>query len=141
MNSNDQSPTADPSPSLGTGRPPRFGGYAALVAAGILLSRVAGLIRTIVFARYLGTSGAADAFNVALKVPNFLQNLLGEGVLSASFIPVYSRLLARSEQKVADRVAGVFVSFLALIVLVIVIFGVVFAPVILGITAAGLELR
>lgn len=117
----------------------RFGGYAALVAAGILLSRVAGLIRTSVFAHYLGASAAADAFNVALKVPNFLQNLLGEGVLSASFIPVYSRLVSRGEQKHADRVAGVFVSFLALIVLAVVVVGVVAAPLILNITAAGLD--
>lgn len=126
-------------PPTANRQPKRFGGYAALVAAGILLSRVAGLVRTSVFAHYLGASGAADAFNVALKVPNFLQNLLGEGVLSASFIPVYSRLLARGEHKVADRVAGVFVSFLALIVLCIVIAGVFFAPLILSVTAAGLE--
>lgn len=117
----------------------RFGGYAALVAAGILLSRLAGLIRTSVFAHYLGASAAADAFNVALKVPNFLQNLLGEGVLSASFIPVYSRLLAKGEPRVADRVAGVFASFLALIVVVIVGVGVLAAPLILNVTAAGLE--
>ena len=115
--------------------PKRFGGYAALVAAGILLSRVAGLIRTGVIAHYLGVTGAADAFYVALKVPNFLQNLLGEGVLSAAFIPVYSRLIAKGEQKVADRVAGVFVSFLALIVLGIVMAGVLLAPVILSLTA------
>src|SRR5687767_11359645 len=120
-------------------RPRRFGGYAALVAAGILLSRIAGLVRTSVFAHYLGASAAADAFNVALKVPNFLQNLLGEGVLSASFIPVYSRLLARGEQKAADRVAGVFVSFLVLIVTAIVILGVFLTPLILSVTAAGLE--
>src|SRR5436190_12055867 len=88
----------------------RGGGYAALVAAGILLSRVAGLIRNAVIARYLGASAATDAFNVALKIPNFLQNLLGEGVLSAAFIPVYSRLLAQGDQRAADRVAGVFVS-------------------------------
>jgi putative peptidoglycan lipid II flippase len=119
--------------------PRRFGGYAALVAAGILLSRVAGVIRTSVFAHYLGASGAADAFNVALKVPNFLQNLLGEGVLSAAFIPVYSRLVSRGEQRAADRVAGVFVSFLALLVAVIVVIGVIAAPVILRITAAGLD--
>ena len=117
----------------------RFGGYAALVAAGILLSRLAGLIRTSVFAHYLGATGAADAFNVALKVPNFLQNLLGEGVLSAAFIPVYSRLLADGKQKVADRVAGVFVSFLALLVAGIVICGMLLAPFILAITAPGLE--
>ena len=117
----------------------RAGGYAMLVAAGILLSRVAGLIRTSVFAHYLGASAAADAFNVALKVPNFLQNLLGEGVLSASFIPVYSRLLSRGEEKVADRVAGVFASFLFILVLVLVILGWLLTPVILSITAAGLD--
>lgn len=117
----------------------KFGGYAVLVAAGILLSRVAGLIRTAAIAHYLGASAATDAFNVALKVPNFLQNLLGEGVLSAAFIPVYSRLVARGEQREADRVAGVFVSFLAVIVLVIVILGVIFTPQILAITVAGLE--
>ena len=119
--------------------PRRFGGYAALVAAGILLSRVAGLIRTVVFARYFGASSAADAFNVALKVPNFLQNMLGEGVLSASFIPVYSRLLAKGDEKLAGRVAGVFVSFLALGVSILVVIGVIATPVILKITAGGLE--
>jgi putative peptidoglycan lipid II flippase len=118
---------------------PRFGGYAVLVAAGILLSRVAGLIRTSVFAHYLGASAAADAFTVALKVPNFLQNLLGEGVLSASFIPVYSRLLTKGDEKVADRVAGVFASFLFLIVLVLVILGWILTPAILSVTAAGLD--
>ena len=119
-------------------RQPKFGGSAALVAAGILLSRIAGLVRTAVFARYLGATAAADAFNVALKVPNFLQNLLGEGVLSAAFIPVYSRLVA-TDQKAADRVAGVFVSFLALLVVSFVALGMLFTPVILGITAAGLD--
>jgi putative peptidoglycan lipid II flippase len=128
-----------PPPPMPPSKPSKFGGYAVLVAAGILLSRVAGLIRTAAIAHYLGASAATDAFNVALKVPNFLQNLLGEGVLSASFIPVYSRLLARGEQKLADRVAGVFVSFLLVIVAAIVILGVFLTPLILSVTAAGLE--
>ena len=128
----------DTAPLPPAAAPKRVGGYAALVAAGIMLSRVAGLVRTSVLAHYLGATGAADAFNVALKVPNFLQNLLGEGVLSAAFIPVYSRLLADGKQKVADRVAGVFVSFLALIVAGIVIVGTLLTPVILAITAPGL---
>ncbi|HEX6159555.1 MAG TPA: murein biosynthesis integral membrane protein MurJ [Thermoanaerobaculia bacterium] len=130
-----QPPNANPQPAPAKRK---FGGYAALVAAGILLSRVAGLIRTAVFAHYLGASRAADAFNVALKVPNFLQNLLGEGVLSASFIPVYARLLAKGDDKLAGRVAGVFVSFLALGVSLIVLVGVLLTPQILSITAAGL---
>ena len=61
-----------------------------MVAAGILLSRIVGLVRNRVFAHYFGTSDAADAFNAAFRIPNFLQNLFGEGVLSASFIPVYA---------------------------------------------------
>jgi putative peptidoglycan lipid II flippase len=117
----------------------KAGGYAILVASGIMLSRVAGLIRTAAIAHYLGASAATDAFNVALKVPNFLQNLLGEGVLSAAFIPVYSRLVSRGEHREADRVAGVFASFLLLLVTVIVIFGVIFTPLILSITVGGLE--
>ena len=65
-----------------------------MVAAGILLSRIVGLVRNRVFAHYFGTSDAADAFNAAFRIPNFLQNLFGEGVLSASFIPVYAGLRA-----------------------------------------------
>jgi len=77
--------------------PARKGG-AAFVAAGILLSRLAGLVRQSVFGHYLGTSDAADAYNAAFKIPNFLQNLLGEGVLSASFIPVYASLRAEGQE-------------------------------------------
>lgn len=117
----------------------KVGGYAAIVAAGILLSRIAGLVRTAVMAHYLGASRGTDAFNVATKVPNFLQNLLGEGVLSASFIPVYARLLAQGDEKTAGRVAGVFVSFLALGVSIIVLIGVLITPVILAVTAPGLD--
>ena len=67
-----------------------------LVAAGILLSRCAGLIREVVIGAVLGVSPAADAFKAALRIPNLMQNLLGEGVLSASFIPVYARLRAEA---------------------------------------------
>src|SRR5436309_14622397 len=88
--------------------------HAYLVAAGILLSRIAGLIRERAFAHYFGNSDAGDAFKAALKIPNFLQNLFGEGVLSASFIPVYARLLAHEEHEEARRVAGAIASLLAL---------------------------
>ena len=55
------------------------------------VSRIAGLVRQRVFAHYFGLRDAADAFTAAFRIPNFLQNLFGEGVLSASFIPVYAR--------------------------------------------------
>ena len=68
-----------------------------LVAAGILLSRIAGLLREVAISGYLGVGATADVFKAAARIPNLLQNLLGEGVLSASFIPVYSRALERDE--------------------------------------------
>src|SRR6059058_1190042 len=107
-------------------------GFALLVAAGILLSRIAGLVRERVFAHYLGNSAAAGAFKAALKIPNFLQNLFGEGVLSASFIPVYARLLAEDDEETAGRVAGVVATLLALSVSVIVALGVLATPVVIG---------
>src|ERR1700721_3011337 len=79
---------------------------AALVASGIMLSRLAGLIRERALAHFLGVLPAADAFGAALRIPNFLQNLFGEGVLSASFIPGYAGLLAREDEKEARRTAG-----------------------------------
>jgi putative peptidoglycan lipid II flippase len=109
------------------------------VAAGILLSRVLGLIRNRVFAHYFGTSAAADAFNAAFKIPNFLQNLFGEGVLSASFIPVYARLLAQEDKDEARRVAGAVGSLLALATAVIVLVGVLVTPVLVSIFTPGFD--
>ena len=110
---------------------------AFLVAAGILLSRLAGLVRQRVFGRYLGISEAADAYTAALRIPNFLQNLFGEGILSGSFIPVYARLLAEGDEETAGRVASVVASLLALAVGVLTLLGVVASPVIVTIVAPG----
>jgi putative peptidoglycan lipid II flippase len=109
------------------------------VAAGILLSRILGLIRNRVFAHYLGTTDAADAFNAAFKIPNFLQNLFGEGVLSASFIPVYAQLLGRDEQEESRRLAGAVFSLLALTTALLVLAGVLLTPVLIAIIAPGFE--
>jgi putative peptidoglycan lipid II flippase len=129
-------PATEPPPKA---KPRARGGFALVVAAGILLSRIAGLVRERVFAHYLGSSKAADAFKAALKIPNFLQNLFGEGVLSASFIPVYARLLGEGDEKVAGRVAGVFATMLALAVSILVLLGVFLTPWLLGAIAPGFE--
>src|SRR6476661_6870571 len=108
-----------------------------MVAAGILLSRLLGLVRNRVFAHYLGTSAAADAFNAAFKIPNFLQNLFGEGVLSASFIPVYARMLGRDQDQEARRLAGAVFSILVLTTSVLVLIGVLVTPSLIAIIAPG----
>ncbi|MGA8810192.1 MAG: murein biosynthesis integral membrane protein MurJ [Thermoanaerobaculia bacterium] len=116
---------------------PRAAGFAVLVAAGILLSRIAGLVRVRVFAHYLGNSPAAGAYNAGLKIPNFLQNLFGEGVLSASFIPVYARLIAEDDDEMAGRVAGVILSLLGVVVMAIVTICVFITPWIIDLIAPG----
>src|SRR5581483_3443666 len=121
-------------PSADRKTSPRSRRGAVFVAAGILLSRLAGLVRLRVFAYYFGLqSDAADAFNAAFRIPNFLQNLFGEGALSASFIPVYAALVARGERREADRVAGAVASLLAMIVAVLVLAGVVLTPALIAV--------
>lgn len=111
---------------------------AFLVAAGILCSRLAGLVRLRAFAYYFGLqSDAADAFNAAFRIPNLLQNLFGEGAMSASFIPVYAALVARGERRDADRVAGAVASLLALVVAVLVLAGVFATPALIAAVAPG----
>jgi len=117
--------------------PPSSKRFAFLVAAGIFLSRVAGLIRDRVFAHYFGNSAAADVFKAALRIPNFLQNLFGEGVLSASFIPVYASLLAGDDKEEARRTAGAVAALLALTTSVLVLLGVLTAPWLIEAIAPG----
>ncbi len=110
---------------------------AGLVAAGILLSRIAGLIRESIFAHYLGNSAAADAFKAGFRIPNILQNLFGEGVLSASFIPVYSRLLGEGDEESADLLAWAVGAMLALAIALFVMLGVFAAPYLIDVIAPG----
>ncbi|HEX4086169.1 MAG TPA: murein biosynthesis integral membrane protein MurJ [Chthoniobacteraceae bacterium] len=127
--------TASPPQPASPARPARASAF--LVGAGILLSRLTGLVRESVFAHYFGASAVAGAFRAAMRMPNFLQNLLGEGVLSASFIPVYSRLIADGETEMAGKVAGVVASLWILIVSAVVLLGVLFAPVLVDLVAPG----
>lgn len=115
------------------------GRHAFLVGLGIFASRIAGLVRQTVFAHWFGLTAPADAFNAAFRIPNFLQNVFGEGVLSASFIPVYARLVGRGDDEEAGRVAGAVAAVLALLVSVIVLLGVVSAPFLTDILAGGFE--
>jgi hypothetical protein len=93
-----------------------FRRHAFLVGPGILLSRLVGLVRQYVFNRTI--SGCAltppTPFHQAFRIPNFLQNLFGEGVLSASFIPIYARLLAEGDEEESGRVAGAVAAILGL---------------------------
>ena len=115
------------------------GGAAAIIAGSILASRMFGIVRQSLMATYLGTTMAADAFTAAFKISNILQNLFGEGVLSASFIPVYAPLVARGDEQEAGRVAGAVASLLVLAVSVFVLVGVLATPAIIPFIAMGFK--
>lgn len=115
------------------------GGGAARVAAGILLSRLFGLVRNRLLGHFLGTGDAGDAFNAAIRIPNILQNLFGEGVLSASFVPTYARLLAEGDEEEAGRVAGAIGTVLALTSTVLVLLGILLTPYAVALIAPGFE--
>lgn len=113
--------------------------HALLVGLGIFLSRISGLVRERVFAHFFGNSDAGDAFKAALKIPNFLQNLFGEGVLSASFIPVYANLLAKKHDEEAAKVASVIGSLLFLMTSFLVLIGVFATPFLIDLIAPGFQ--
>lgn len=110
---------------------------AVAVAAGILFSRVLGLIRDRVFAHYFGNSDAADAFRAAFRIPNLLQNLFGEGVLSASFIPVYARLRAKEEHEEASQLAEAIFAVLFLTTSLLMLVGILATPWLIDAIAPG----
>jgi putative peptidoglycan lipid II flippase len=136
MRDGDAAGSATPEPPLaGT----RSGLAAFAVGAGILLSRIIGLVRERVLATYFGAGLHADVFSAGLRLPNLLQNLLGEGTLSASFIPAYSALLGRGRTQEAGRVAGAMFALLTAIAGGIALMGVVLAPLLVSVFTPGFE--
>ncbi len=107
----------------------RSGARAAFrVGAGIFSSRLAGFVREAAFAFYFGNSAVADVWRAALRTPNVIQNLLGEGTLSASFIPVYAEFLEEGREEEAGRFAGAALGILAVVAGGLALLGIAAAP-------------
>ncbi len=113
---------AKETPKRGVGR------SAALVTAGILLSRVAGVVRQRVQAHYFGTGPYADVLTAAFRLGNITQNLLGEGTLSATFIPIYAKLRAEGRTSEARQFALAAFGLLIVVTSVASVFGALLAP-------------
>ena len=90
---------------------------AAVVGFMTFISRIGGLIREILLARYFGAGVEKSAFDVAYRIPNLFRRLFGEGALSAALIPIYTETMARKGRKEADAiaaaVAGIVMAILA----------------------------
>ena len=109
----------------------------SVVGSATLLSRVMGLARDMVFARFAGAGDAADAFFVAFKIPNFFRRLFAEGAFAQAFVPVLAEYRQNggvaAARELNDRVAGALGGTLLLVTL----FGVLCAPIVAGIFAFG----
>jgi len=110
---------------------------AGKLAGGTALSRVLGVVRDMLKAYLFGTGLAADAFTVAFRIPNMLRAFLAEGTLSAAFVPVFNDYLAKGRRKESWEVARHTAGILVIVLLLFTLAGVLLAPVLVRIMAAG----
>ena len=124
---------------LGT---PAQEGRSVARAAGLLgvltfLSRILGLARDVGQAAVLGTGASADAFTIAFIIPNILRRLFGEATVASALVPTYTELLVKEGEKRAAKLAGRILTFTGTDLVVIVILGMLLAPVLVDVFAAG----
>ncbi|MFW5972385.1 MAG: lipid II flippase MurJ, partial [Bacteroidota bacterium] len=110
---------------------------AGTIASGIFASRIMGFVREAAVAFYFGIGAHTDVFQAAFRAPNLLQNLLGEGTISAAFIPVYSRMLAEGREEDAGRFAGAVFTILLVLVSGLVLLGILLARPLVAILVPG----
>ncbi|MFO7675522.1 MAG: murein biosynthesis integral membrane protein MurJ [bacterium] len=115
----------------------RFTRRVGLVTAGTMISRLLGLARESVFAWLFGAGLAADAFNVAFRIPNFLRDLFAESALSAAFVPAFVRSLRRDGPDQAWRFAAAMLNVLTLAIGLLVIAGLAATPGLVRLVALG----
>jgi len=113
------------------------GSGARWVALGILASRLVGFVRERAFAYFFGVGPHTDVLRATFRAPNLLQNLLGEGSLSAAFIPIYSRLLEQGRERDAGRFAGAVFSLLVVVAASLALLGIVFARPLVAVFSLG----
>jgi len=103
---------------------------ASIISLVTIASRVLGYVRDQRYALLLGTSLAADSFILAYRIPNLFRRLVGEGSMTASFIPVFTRYMKEKPENEVWEFANRLFWTLALVVAIITVLGMVFSPVV-----------
>src|SRR2546428_12615385 len=85
---------------------------ASLISTLTVLSRIFGYVRDSRIAFLLGAGAAADAYTTAYRIPNLLRRLVGEGAVSAAFIPIFARYLAENKEKDAWEFANTILTLI-----------------------------
>lgn len=91
------------------------------MAIATMLSRLLGMVRVILYARFMGDTAVAGAFSLAFAIPNLFRRLLGEGALTAAFVPIFKETETKQDETAMWRVANVVISGLVLVSLIIVV--------------------
>ncbi|MBI4556780.1 MAG: murein biosynthesis integral membrane protein MurJ [Candidatus Hydrogenedentes bacterium] len=104
--------------------------FAAIFAAGTLLSRVLGLVRNVVWVHFI-PSASLDAFLVAFKLPNMLRDLVGEGAMNAAFVPVFSETLQRKSEAEFRQLVAATMTVMALLLAALTVLGIFVMPTLL----------
>ncbi len=107
------------------------------VAAPTFLSRILGYIRDVIQAFFMGTSGSMDAFAIAYIIPNLMRRLMGEGAMTAAFIPVFTQMKEERSKEELWKFANMFFFDLTLIMAFLTVLGIIFAPILVRIIGFG----
>jgi len=110
---------------------------AGVIGSLTFVSRVLGFIRDILIARFFGTGLAAEAFVVSFKIPNLFRDLVGEGAMSAAFVPVLSEVRARKGEEEFWHLTTTLFYWFSLILVAICVLGIIFSPAVVKIAAPG----
>jgi len=110
---------------------------AGATSIAVFLSRITGLVREILMARFFGASMAYDAFTLGFRIPNLTRDLFAEGALSSAFVPVFTQRLAQDTRESAMRLVNLVATTLFLVVGVLVITGMFFASPMVDALAGG----
>lgn len=111
----------------------------ATIAGFTMASRVTGMVRDMLTASILGAGPIADAFFVALKLPNFFRRIAAEGAFSVSFIPLYSKTLEQEGEDEAGKFSGQVFSLMTIILAVFSVVMIVTMPWVIHVIAPGFE--
>ena len=113
--------------------------HAGTVSGLTLLSRVAGLVRDMVFAFLFGAGRAADAFNIAFTIPNVFRRLLAEGALSIAFVPVFTEYKSTRTEEESRHLYNVTYTLFLIILVVVTLAGVAASSPLVRLFAPGFE--
>jgi putative peptidoglycan lipid II flippase len=120
------------------GRPPdRLVRSAGIVSIAIAMSRLTGLVREMVFARFFGAGLVNDAFNVGFRIPNLTRDLFAEGALSSAFVPVFTKYLTNRGKAEARELYNLVATMLILVVGVLCVLGMIFSPQLVNLFASA----